>query len=218
MAIHQPHELEERPQGRREWSGTLRSLVLPIGLVVAIVGGLLYYEARRGTTEDSTGFGTVALPSERNKTGREPVAEQGRAAPDFLLATLDGDPLRFSDLQGKPVLVNFWATWCTTCRIEMPELVETKLRYGSELEIVAVDLREADSRVRPFVEEFGLPFRMAMDRNGEVARTWRIGGPNEGVPSTYFIDRDGIVQKVVFGLLTEKTIEDGLALILAPAN
>ena len=220
MAEHdETPELDSRPQSRREWSGYMRSLVLPLGLVVAIVAGLLFYQSiRDGGSAAQDGYGTVALPAEKNATTREPAAEQGRAAPDFLLRDLDGGEVRLSDLQGRPVLVNFWATWCTTCRVEMPELIAAYDKHGASegLVVLGVNLRESEARARPFVEDFGMNFPVLMDRSGEVARTWRIGGPNEGVPSSYFIDRDGVVQKVVFGLLSEKTLNESLALILAP--
>ncbi|MPZ48225.1 MAG: redoxin domain-containing protein [Dehalococcoidia bacterium] len=219
MSEHDPPpELDSRPQSRREWSGYMRSLVLPLGLVVAIVAGLLLYQSvRDGGSAAEDGYGTVALPAEKNPTTREPAAEQGRAAPDFLLRDIAGDEVRLSDLQGRPVLVNFWATWCTTCRIEMPALIAAYNKHGAEgLVVLGVNLRESEARAAPFVKDFGMTFPVLMDRSGEVARTWRIGGPNEGVPSSYFIDSEGVVQKVVFGLLSEKTLGESLALILAP--
>jgi peroxiredoxin len=219
MAEHAPHELDARPQSRREWSGWLRSLVLPIGLVVAIVAGLLLYQSRSGDSAANDGYGTVDLPAGLNTTGKAPAAEDGRAAPDFRLLTLDGEEFRLSDFHGRPIVVNFWATWCGPCRVEMPDLVETYLEHGDEgLMVVAVNQREANERVQPFVDEFGLPFPIAMDRRGEVGATWRIGGAMEGLPSSYFVDRDGIVRKVVLGPLTARHLSDGLNLILGGSN
>src|SRR5262245_12550249 len=123
-----PHELDSRPQSRREWSGWLRSLVLPLAVVVAIVGGLLWYDSRGGDATNDE-YGTVELPANLNSTGRSPDADLGRAAPDFVLQTLDGKTLRLSDLRGRPLLVNFWATWCGPCRVEMPELVVSYLDH-----------------------------------------------------------------------------------------
>jgi cytochrome c biogenesis protein CcmG/thiol:disulfide interchange protein DsbE len=214
MGQYQTPEFESRPQSRREWSGWLRSVVLPLGLVVAIVAGLLYVQSGGNSGEDD-GFGTVALPDGLNPTSQSPAASDGRAAPDFLLRQLGGEPIRLSELQGRPVIVNFWATWCVTCRAETPDLIrlyETHRERG--LMLLGVNLRENEGAVEGFVEDYGISYPVLFDRRGDVAATWRIGGPNGGVPSTYFIDRDGIVRKVVFGTVTSKLAEEGLALIL----
>jgi len=207
-------ELESRPQGRREWSGGLRSIVLPIGLVVAIVAALLYIQSGGGSSEDD-GFGTVALPEALNPTSLTPNARDGRAAPDFVLRQLDGDPLRLSDLQGKPLIVNFWATWCASCRAEIPDLIQLyEDQESNGLVLIGVNLRENEAAVRSFVADFGITYPVLFDRDGDVAATWRIGGPNQGIPSTYFIDRRGVVRKVVFGTVTAKQAAEGLSLIL----
>jgi peroxiredoxin len=215
MSDEERSEIESRPQGRREWNGYLRSLVLPLGLVMIIVAGLLYFQSSRGGDAQEDGFGTVALPAERNATRETPSASNGRAAPDFLLRSLDGEPVRLSEQQGRPVIVNFWATWCSTCRAETPDLIALhETHRDSGLLMLGVNLREADAPVQSFVDDFGVPYQVLMDRNGQVAGTWRIGGPNNGVPSTYFIDSQGIVRLVVFGFLTEAKMAEGLALIL----
>jgi peroxiredoxin len=207
-------ELDSRPQSRREWSGWLRSIVLPIGLVVAITGVLLYVQSGSSRTTDD-GFGTVDLPEARNVTSQAPNARDGRAAPDFLLPQLNGDPLRLSDLQGRPVVVNFWASWCATCRAEVPDLIDLYDAHKDKgLLLLGVNLRETEGAAAGFVNEFGISYPIVFDRDGDVAGTWRIGGPNQGVPSTYFIDRDGVVRKVVFGTVTKKLADEGLALIL----
>lgn len=211
-----PPELESRPQSRREWNGLLRSLVLPLALVVAIVGGLLYFQSNRSGLEQEEGFGSVELPPERNATDEPPSATDGRAAPDFILRSMEGEETRLSDLQGQPVIVNFWATWCSTCRAETPDLIRTYETHRDDgLVMLGVNLREADGPIERFIDEFGLPYPVLLDKNGQVASTWRIGGPNQGVPSTYFIDTHGVIQKVVFGYVTENLMNEGLALILA---
>jgi peroxiredoxin len=208
-------ELESRPQSRREWNGWLRSLVLPLGLLVIIVAGLLYVQSNRSGDAQEDGFGIVALPDGKNATDSSPSASVGRAAPDFLLRSLGGDSVRLSDLQGRPLIVNFWATWCVTCRQETPELIELyEAQSPHGVVLLGVNLREANNPVQSFVDEFGMPYPVLLDRDGQVANTWRIGGPNQGLPSTYFIDRSGVVRKVVFGYLTEKLMAEGLALIL----
>jgi peroxiredoxin len=212
MSDATPHELDERPQSRREWSGWLRSVVLPISIVVAIVGGLFWYESR-GSNGGDSGFGTVRLPASADATSVG--AEKGKAAPDFLLQTLDGQTLRLSDLRGKPVLVNFWASWCLPCREETPLLEQAyDQNKDTGLVIVGVNLLEADPIAQSFVNEWLIPYPVVMDRNGDVARAWHVGGGSPGLPSSFFIDSSGVVQKVVLGQVRPNDLTDGLNLIL----
>jgi peroxiredoxin len=208
--------VEERPQNRRQWSGLVGSLVLPLLVVATIVGGLLWFENARGGSETDDGrYGIVELPAGANSTGRSPSTDVGRAAPDFLLRTPDGGELRLSDLRGKPVLVNFWASWCTPCRQEMPEIVRAyDARAEDGLVVVAVDLQENTGQVHQFADEFGMDFPIVIDRTGQVAEAWRIGGPVEGIPSSYFIDAKGVVQGRVFGPMNAETLERELAKIM----
>ena len=208
--------VDERPQNRREWSGALRSLVLPLLIVATIVGGLWYFERGRGGGGADTGaYGVVALPDALNTTGRSPSSDVGRAAPDFLLQTAEGGELRFSDLRGSPVFVNFWASWCTPCRKEMPEIVRAyDAHKAGGLVVVAIDLQENDEQVRAFAAEYGMEFPVVIDRTGQVAQAWRIGGPVEGIPSSYFIDVDGVVRAVKYGPMDAETIERELEKIL----
>ena len=208
--------VDERPQGKREWSGVLRSLVLPVLIVATIVGALLWYENARdgGSAEDSGRYGIVEIPEELNPTGRGPSSDVGRAAPDFLLERAEGGELRLSDLRGSPVLVNFWATWCGPCREEMPEIVRASAAYEDDgLVVVAVNLQENAGIVREFAEEFGMDFPVVIDRNGQVASAWRIGGPIEGIPSSYFVDAEGVVRHRYFGPMGEDELAEGLAAV-----
>jgi peroxiredoxin len=216
VLIDEQSGVEERPQNRREWGGPLRSIVLPLLVVATIVGVLIYIDRRGDGAVDDAGYGVVALPEDRNPTGRNPSTDIGRTPPDFLLQQLDGGALRFSDLRGQPVLVNFWASWCTPCRQEMPHIVRAyDERHDDGLVVVAVDLQENDDAIRDFAEEFGMEFPVVIDRTGEVADAWRIGGPVEGIPSSYFIDADGVVQSRVFGPMDEERLDEELGKILA---
>jgi peroxiredoxin len=186
---------------------------------VAIVAGLLYLQSRGGGGNEVGGFGSVELPDAKNTTGKAPSSEEGHAAPDFYLPSLDGEPIRLSDLQGKAVLVNFWAVWCTSCRAEVPDLINAyEQQRGAGFVIVGVNLREAEARVRGFAQDFGVTYPVALDRSGEVARTWRIGGPSQGLPSSYFIDRQGVVRKVVYGTVSARLMDEGLQLIMGSGN
>ncbi len=196
------------------WAAALRSLVLPLGLLAVILGGLWYWDSRGGSGV-SDAYGAVELPADKNPTGRSPAPEVGRAGPDFLLEQPGGGTLRLSDFQGQPVLINFWATWCPPCRAEIPELVMAYERYRDQgLVIVAVNLQESNGQVLEFAEEFGMEFPIVIDRDGDVANVWRLGGPIEGIPTSYFLDETGVIRGFFYGPMTEDALEERLADVL----
>lgn len=216
LPLDEESGVEERPQNRREWGGVFRSLVLPVLIVATIVGGLAYLERQRGggSSTASDGTGIVELPAAKNPTGKPVSTEVGRAAPDFLLSTADGGQLRLSDLQGKPVLVNFWASWCVPCRQEMPDIVKAyDANASAGFVVVGVDLQENVEQIRTFAQEFGMKFPIVIDRRGSVAAAWRIGGPIKGIPASYFLDERGIVQGRVYGPMTAEVLAQNLRTI-----
>lgn len=214
--IDEASGVEERPQNRREWSGVLRSLALPLLIVAAIVGGLFYLQRERGGSAPDAGYGIVEPPPGAGTRGGAASTDVGRTAPDFLLPTPDGGALRLSDLRGKPVLVNFWASWCTPCRQEMPVIVRAWDAGGGAFEVIAIDLQENVEQVRAFTREFGMRFPVAVDRTGSVAATWRIDGPVTGIPSSYFLDADGVVRARESGPMDAQTLARDLAEAGAP--
>jgi thiol-disulfide isomerase/thioredoxin len=109
---------------------------------------------------------------------------------DFELEDLDGRMRKLSSFQGKVVFLNFWATWCGPCRVEMPSMQRMYDELKSEgLEIVAVDLQETERQVKSFVEEFDLSFPVLLDKSGIVGATYAI----RSIPTTYLIDRGGSI-------------------------
>jgi peroxiredoxin len=202
------------PAGRRlDLRVALRSLIVPLAVLALIVGGLVYWQNRGGSSNSP--YGPVALAAAKNSTNQKPLPQPGRAAPDFVLERLGGGTLRLSDLQGKPVLLNFWASWCAPCREEMPQIVDAYNSHQAEgLVVIGVNLQEADSKIRGFTNEYGMKFPVVIDRAGDVGQEWRIGGAFQGLPSSYFIDATGVVRSVFNQPLTKDSIEQGLADIL----
>ena len=140
----------------------------------------------------------------------------GSQAPDFELATLDGKKLKLSDLRGKAVLLNFWATWCAPCKVEMPWLEELHKQYSAQgLEVVGVAMDDAKpEEVRKFAKEVGVSYTIVM---GKEAVGEAYGGV-QFLPASFYIDRRGKIVDRVFGLVSHKEIEDNIRKALGPAT
>jgi peroxiredoxin len=201
-----PLDVDEAPQRRRVWRGVWRSVVFPLLVVAAIAAAIwwLEYRPESGSSVGDASYGPVAMPVELAPPGMDVSPEEGSLAPDFVLETLDGGEIRLSEQRGKAVIVNLWATWCGPCRKEMPQFVAAYDRYQAEgLEIIAVNVQESPSIVRPFVDDFGMDFPVALDRRGKVSDEFRI----IGLPTTYFIDREGVIKSVFRGPFLERLKE-----------
>src|SRR5262249_36783692 len=123
--------------------------------------------------------------------------------------------VRLSDLQGQPIVVNFWASWCIPCRQETPELIAAfDANKTNGLQVLGVNLQEAKERAERFVSDFSMAYPVVLDHRGQVAQTWHIGGPMQGLPASYFIDAKGVIQKVVLGPVRKRDFEEGLPLIM----
>ena len=130
--------------------------------------------------------------------GQPPSPREGFSAPDFTLDLLGGGKITLSDLRGKVVAVNLWATWCPPCRAEMPALEKVYRSYKDlGLVILGVNTTNQDSEVdaAAFVGQLGITFPILLDRDGAVSARYIL----RGLPSTFFVDRKGIIRSVVVG-------------------
>lgn len=135
----------------------------------------------------------------------------GQTAPDFTLTALDGNPISLSDFRGKTVLLNFWATWCTPCRIEMPEFQSSFEQFGAgegDFVVLAVNLLESAEQAQVFVDELGLTFPIALDLNGDVNALYQI----PGYPTSYLIDAEGTIIATNIGPISSDQIAEWVAL------
>lgn len=146
----------------------------------------------------------------RAEETRTPQPALNHPAPDFDLATLDGGRILLGDLQGKPVVINFWATWCGPCRAEMPMLQSTWERFGESVTIVGVDVDEAPAVVQTFVDDLGLTFPIALDEGAEVSGRYNV----RGLPTTLFVDSNGIIRQIYPGELHSAILAEGIREIL----
>ena len=138
------------------------------------------------------------------------------AAPAFELRDLDGKPLSLGDARGKIVLLNFWATWCEPCKIEMPWLVEFEKQYRDEgFEVLGVAMKSRRNDTAEFAKRMGLNYAVVMG-NGAVADSY--GGLN-GLPISFFVDRNGRIVATSLGLTSRNEIEQDIRKVLhAPST
>jgi peroxiredoxin len=134
---------------------------------------------------------------------------EGGMAPDFEAESLSGETVKLSDFRGHPVLINFWATWCIPCEIEMPAIQARYETYSPELVVLAVDFDEPRELVEDFVYELDLTFNVLLDPGGSVQQLYRV----RGYPTSVFVDAEGVIQKIHIGLMTEKQLDENLAWI-----
>jgi peroxiredoxin len=127
-------------------------------------------------------------------------------APDFALESLAGGEIHLEDYRGQVVLLNFWATWCGPCRLEMPAFQDRFKQHGGDLQVVGVNFDEPAHEVQNFVDELGITFDILLDPGAEVQRLYQV----RGYPTTYFLDADGVVRIIHIGLMTEGQLDDYL--------
>jgi thiol-disulfide isomerase/thioredoxin len=162
-------------------------------LVVAIVAAAMLY------------FGFHM--ARRSGPAPPPITKSG-PAPDFTLQSLDGNSLRLSDLRGKAVLLNFWATWCSPCKIEMPWFIELQKQYGAQgLQIVGVAMDDSSKEdIAKFAKDMGVNYPVLLGKE-EVGDAY---GGVPALPETFFIGRDGKIVDKIIGLKGKAEIEDSI--------
>jgi len=173
----------------------LRGALLIVGLFLAVWGGSMLLRS------GDSGASNNAVTDDADAA---PVV--GAHAPDFVAETLSGDEVHLRNLRGKPVVLNFWATWCPPCRAEMPMLQEYYTKHAGEYAMVAVNDAEPPEQVKGFIEQQGFTFTVALDPKQAIVGKYHI----QGFPTTFFIDADGVIRYTHVGMLDEDTLQAGL--------
>jgi cytochrome c biogenesis protein CcmG/thiol:disulfide interchange protein DsbE len=185
---------------------------IPLGLVVLVGVGLLagvvmaaLTLVNPAATLGSSGSGVPTPVPDR-------VAE-GQPAPEFTAVTASGEQVALSDYAGRPVILNFWATWCAPCRVEMPALQAASERYADQgVVVLAVNALESGDQVTEFMDELGLTFPAVLDPKGEIVDLYEV----RVFPTTIWIDEQGVVRAEHLGALDDALIDDYLAEISTP--
>jgi cytochrome c biogenesis protein CcmG/thiol:disulfide interchange protein DsbE len=135
--------------------------------------------------------------AEVGATGAAPAAKR-RPAPELEGTWLVPPPVRVAELRGRPVVINFWASWCVPCREEAPELARFDRELRGRAQLVGVDFQDAKEDALEFIREFGWRFPNVRDPQGTLASRYRL----VGLPTTYVVDRRGRIARTLTGAQT----------------
>lgn len=145
------------------------------------------------------GFPTAQL----DQSAQTGSLTEGQTPPNFQLLLDDGRRLSLQDLRGQPVLLNFWATWCGPCRLEMPEVVRAAAT-SPDLVVLAINVQESLEQIQPFAEEFQMMLPVVRDTDGDLRNLYEV----RGMPTSVFIDREGKIFTIWPGILTADLLQE----------
>ena len=189
---------------------TKRNIII-VMLAMGLVAGL-YYGTMGMQTETSPEKTNNVEEQNVEKTTEEKIEEKpsvqeelavGKPAPNFTLKDLNGKDVSLSDYKGKIVLINFWATWCRYCDIEMPDL-EKLNKENDDIVVLAVNVRESKDIVEKYIKDGKYTFPVALDESGDVSIKYLVSA----FPTTYFVDKEGILLGAVPGMMTSAQMNE----------
>ena len=168
-----------------------------VGLVIALaIGGLLF-------TQNNTGVPQEYFP--------KPAVAAKEAAPDFKLVLLDGNNFQLADHKGKPIFINFFASWCLPCKDEMPAIEKIASAYQPKgVVFLAISTDDTESSAKEFVKKYGVTIPVGIDKSTDIQKAYGL----YGIPTTYFIDKQGMVNYFHSGTVTEELMQHELDKLL----
>ena len=188
----------------------LSPLLIALALAVLLGAALLLYPRLAALTQRDA----LVQASDSSQASDDSSQEQTpQAAPDFTVTDQEGNQVSLSDFLGKPVVLNFWASWCGPCKQEMPHFEEAYQEYGQEIHFLMVNLTdgidETEESAQAFIQENSYSFPIYFDSSYSAAIAYGVSG----VPVTYFIDAQGGLIAWANGMLSLETLEQGIGMI-----
>ncbi|NYF23958.1 peroxiredoxin [Sporosarcina sp. JAI121] len=178
-------------------------------IAVLLIGTMIVIMVK-SNTDTTKPIDNYLLNQEFNSSGDESGLKKGEIPPDFELSTVSGEVVKLSDLKGKKVVLNFWASWCGPCKAEMPHMQKyyKKNKDSENVEIIAVNMTTTEKRglkgIEEFITAYGLTFPVPLDEQGTVMEDYQI----IPIPTTYMIGTDGKVNQKIVGPMDEKTLKE----------
>lgn len=189
-----------------------------IGILVfaIVIGGAYFaYDKLSGEYENNTlATNAPAITNSNSPKPAETTQAAGESkAPDFTVYDADGKPVKLSDYIGKPIILNFWASWCPPCKSEMPDFNEIYKQQGEKYQFMMINLtdgsRETVETAKSFIEEQGYEFPVFYDKDIDAAMKYNT----YSIPVTYFIDKNGNLAAYAQGAIDSATLQKGMEMI-----
>lgn len=162
------------------------------------------------------GLGWIGYSQEEevSLSGGETLTEApiaGYLAPGFTLNSTLDEEFSLADFRGQPVVLNFWATWCPPCRAEMPEFQSASIKYNGQVTILGIDQGEPPSIVSDFGNGLSISYPLLVDQENVASRDYNV----TALPTTVFIDRNGVVREMFTGIVSRAVLEDRIERLIA---
>ena len=186
-------------------------LILVLVFAVLLVGASVLYNqlSQRVDMDQLATQGPPATePTESEET--EETRPNRKMAPDFTVYDAEGNKVRLSDYFGKPIVLNFWASWCGPCQMEMPEFQEKYLEYGAEVQFLMVNVWDAKEEGAKYIQSKGYTFPVFYDTDSQAAAVYGI----YSIPTTFFIDAEGNAVAQATGAINAELLQKGIGMIL----
>jgi len=183
------HHQRHHSQPKKTWF--YANITLAVMLIIAGIG-LLFWQGNQSSSKN------VAIAATR------PAGQIGLPAPNFNLLSPTGESITLSDYEGQVVLVNMWATWCPPCKAELPDInAFYEVHKDEGFTVLAINIQEDEGTVDAFIQAKGFHFPVLLDIRGEVMNLYQA----PGLPTTYIIDRNGVIQHIQTGAITKQQLE-----------
>lgn len=194
---------------------------LTIGIIVflvVIIGAKFLYDSlskkyKSGDILVTEKQEDIEESTEKNQTS----TEEKQKYIDFSMYDYDGKEIKLSSFEGKPMVINFWASWCGPCKTELPDFQDAYETYGEEVEFLMVNLtggRETKEAAKKYIDKEGFTFPVYYDLKQDATLTYSI----YSIPTTLFIGEDGVIEAGAQGMLDRATLEKGISMIYNSKN
>lgn len=190
-------------------------LIIGILVFALIIGGAyIAYDKLSGEYKNNTlATNAPAITNSNSPKPAETTASAQSKAPDFTVYDANGKPVKLSDFIGKPIILNFWASWCPPCKSEMPDFNEIYKQQGENYQFMMINLtdgsRETVETASSFIKEQGYEFPVFYDTDVDAAMVYNT----YSIPVTYFIDKDGNLAAYAQGAIDAATLQKGMEMI-----